>query len=78
MDLNDVTEEDTLERPRGIFTASVVAFHLEIPLKFQFTALKGSFQVNAPREAVKTPHVLFKGSFPVTSLMVRRVCLVIE
>ena len=31
--VNDVTEKEPLERFRGVFTASVVAFHLENPSK---------------------------------------------
>ena len=54
--VNDVPEKDPLERPRGIFTASVGAFHLERPLKFQFTAFEGSFKVKL--QAVKNPRGL--------------------
>ena len=43
--VDDVTGKDSLERPRGVFTASVGAFHLERPLKFQFTAFEGAFHV---------------------------------
>ena len=46
--VDDVTGKDSLERPRGVFTASVGAFHMERPLKFQFTAFKRSFQVKCP------------------------------
>jgi hypothetical protein len=31
--VNDITAKDPLERSRGVFTASVVAFHLEDPSK---------------------------------------------
>ena len=31
--VNDVTGKDPLQRPQGVFTSSVGAFHLERPLK---------------------------------------------
>ena len=49
------------------FTASVRVFHLEGPLKFQFAAFEGSFQLKFPPEAVKSP-------FSVTSLTVHSAC----
>ena len=57
--VNDVPEKDPLERPRGIFTASVGEFHLKRPLQFQFTAFEGSFQVK--RQALKNPRGLSLG-----------------
>ena len=43
--INDVLGRDTLESPSGVFPATLGVFHLEIPLKFQFTVFEGSFQV---------------------------------
>ena len=55
--VNDVTGKDPLERPRGVFTGSAGAFHLERPLKFQFTAFEGSFQVKCPHSSSRTTKI---------------------
>ena len=56
--VDDVTGKDSLERPRGVFTASVGAFHMERPLKLYLKKhFGGLFRRNAPTEAVKTPRV---------------------
>ena len=43
MFVNDLT--DPLERPSGVFTGSVGAFHLERPLKICKLTFEGSFPV---------------------------------
>ena len=62
-----------LERPRGFF--SVGAFHLERPLKYQFTASEGSFQLKYSHRSCKDPSWSFRVVFPTTSLTAHSVCL---
>ena len=46
--VNYVTGKDSLEKPRGVFTASLGGFHLERPLKNCKLKFEGSFQVKYP------------------------------
>ena len=43
--INDVLGRELLKRSSGVFPATLGVFHLEKPLKFQFTVFEGSFQV---------------------------------
>ena len=61
--INDVLGRDPLERPSGVFPATLGLLHLERPLKFQFTAFEGSFQVKCPHRSWKDPPG-FQGVFP--------------
>ena len=68
----DVTGKD-FKGPLHYFTASVGPFHLERPLKFQFTAFEGSLIPGEipPTEAVSRG--LSRGVFPATSFTVHSV-----
>ena len=68
--VNDVTEKDPLERPGGIFTDFVGAFHLQRSLKSFILKLESSFQVKYLHRSCKDP----SGYFPATPLTVHSVC----
>ena len=59
--VNDVTGKDPL--PRGVFTASVVAFHLERPLKSWKLKFEGSFHLKCPKRSFKYLSRSFQGIF---------------
>ena len=68
--VNDVTKKDPLERPGGIFTDFVGAFHLQRSLKSFILKLESSFQVKYLHRSCKDP----SGYFPATPLTVHSVC----
>jgi hypothetical protein len=76
------TVNDVTERPLGKTMMYLYSFcggisSENIP-QISIYKFRRVFSGEMPPENVKIPHVLFKGSFPETSLTVHRVCLVIE